>query len=205
MTDRDKDTEILVLRHQIAVLQRQLGDTRVRFSPTDRALLAALLHRTTTPHKHQFPLQDSRFHHTMLDQRVQFPVSLRYARRSSTVKSRVRCSSASRSTSSTDPHTRQAHTRTDPNTEPISTSQPLHAPASTCRICTEPPNPSATAGRSPCGRGGAGSATRPVRRILRHKPQHSRTPASALIGLKTRQGAITPLGDEPTVSGVTAA
>jgi hypothetical protein len=45
MTDRDKDIEILVLRHQIALLQRQLGDTRVRFSPADRALLAALLHR----------------------------------------------------------------------------------------------------------------------------------------------------------------
>jgi hypothetical protein len=45
MTDRDKDTEILVLRHEITVLQRQLGDTRVRFSPTDEALLAALLHR----------------------------------------------------------------------------------------------------------------------------------------------------------------
>jgi putative transposase len=43
--DRDKDIEILVLRHQIALLQRQLGDTRVRFSPTDRALLAAFLHR----------------------------------------------------------------------------------------------------------------------------------------------------------------
>ncbi|WP_376776137.1 helix-turn-helix domain-containing protein [Nonomuraea jabiensis] len=36
--------EILVLRHQIAVLERQLGaDTRVRFAPEDRALLAALL------------------------------------------------------------------------------------------------------------------------------------------------------------------
>jgi hypothetical protein len=45
MTNRDKDIEILVLRHQIAVLQRQLGGTRVQFSPTDRALLAALLHR----------------------------------------------------------------------------------------------------------------------------------------------------------------
>ncbi|SCL27402.1 hypothetical protein GA0070624_3494 [Micromonospora rhizosphaerae] len=31
------------MRHQIAVLQRQLGDQRVRFQPADRALLAALL------------------------------------------------------------------------------------------------------------------------------------------------------------------
>nr|WP_198151672.1 helix-turn-helix domain-containing protein [Kibdelosporangium sp. MJ126-NF4]CEL17983.1 Homeodomain-like [Kibdelosporangium sp. MJ126-NF4]CTQ90789.1 Homeodomain-like [Kibdelosporangium sp. MJ126-NF4] len=44
-TDRDKDIEILALRHQIGVLQRQLGGTRVRFSLADRALLAALLHR----------------------------------------------------------------------------------------------------------------------------------------------------------------
>jgi putative transposase len=42
---RDKDAEILALRHQIGFLQRQLGDTRVRFTPVDRALLAALLHR----------------------------------------------------------------------------------------------------------------------------------------------------------------
>ncbi|MEU4744734.1 integrase core domain-containing protein [Actinosynnema sp. NPDC023658] len=45
MSDRDKDTEILALRHQIMVLQRQLGDARPRFSPADRAFLAALLHR----------------------------------------------------------------------------------------------------------------------------------------------------------------
>jgi putative transposase len=45
MSDRDKDAEILALRHQLAVLQRQLGAERVRFAPSDRALLAALLHR----------------------------------------------------------------------------------------------------------------------------------------------------------------
>jgi putative transposase len=36
---------ILALRHQIAVLERQLGQRRVRFTAADRALLAALLHR----------------------------------------------------------------------------------------------------------------------------------------------------------------
>src|SRR5450759_195930 len=41
--DRDKDAEILALRHQLAVLQRQLGGQKVRFRPADRALLAALL------------------------------------------------------------------------------------------------------------------------------------------------------------------
>src|SRR4051812_15218797 len=42
---RDKDTEILALRHQIAMLERQLGSEKVRFTPPDRAFLAALLHR----------------------------------------------------------------------------------------------------------------------------------------------------------------
>ncbi|MCW2915356.1 MAG: integrase, partial [Actinomycetia bacterium] len=45
MSDRDKDTEILALRHQIAVLERQLGKHKVRFTSADRAFLAALLHR----------------------------------------------------------------------------------------------------------------------------------------------------------------
>jgi len=45
MSDRDKDVEILALRHQITVLQRQLGKEKVRFDASDRALLAALLHR----------------------------------------------------------------------------------------------------------------------------------------------------------------
>jgi hypothetical protein len=43
MTDREKDVEILALRHQINVLHRQLGDQRPRLRPEDRASLAALL------------------------------------------------------------------------------------------------------------------------------------------------------------------
>lgn len=45
MSDRAKDSEILVLRYQITVLERQLGKKRVRFTPSDRAFLAALLQR----------------------------------------------------------------------------------------------------------------------------------------------------------------
>jgi putative transposase len=45
MGDRDKDVEILALRHQITVLERQLGKERVRFTAIDRVFLAALLHQ----------------------------------------------------------------------------------------------------------------------------------------------------------------
>lgn len=45
MSDRDKDAEILVLRHQVAALQWQLHGERARFTPADRAWLAAVLHR----------------------------------------------------------------------------------------------------------------------------------------------------------------
>ncbi|MGB6582038.1 MAG: hypothetical protein WBF34_29400 [Streptosporangiaceae bacterium] len=41
MSNQDKDA----LRHQLLVLQRQLDPGRVRFTPADRALLAALLNR----------------------------------------------------------------------------------------------------------------------------------------------------------------
>ena len=43
MSDGDKDVEILALRHQLAVLQRQLEPARARLAPADRAFLAALL------------------------------------------------------------------------------------------------------------------------------------------------------------------
>ncbi len=40
MSDADKDIEILVLRHQLDVLHRQVS--RRRFEPADRALLSLL-------------------------------------------------------------------------------------------------------------------------------------------------------------------
>jgi putative transposase len=43
MSDRDKDAEILALRHQITVMERQLGPGKAKFAPEDRAFLAALL------------------------------------------------------------------------------------------------------------------------------------------------------------------
>jgi putative transposase len=48
MCDRAKDVEILALRHQITVLERQLSGQRVRFQASGRAFLAALLHRLPT-------------------------------------------------------------------------------------------------------------------------------------------------------------
>ncbi|AUA16485.1 Integrase core domain protein [Streptomyces malaysiensis subsp. malaysiensis] len=42
MSDREKDIEILVLRHQLLILQRRVG--KPTFTDTDRATLAGLLH-----------------------------------------------------------------------------------------------------------------------------------------------------------------
>jgi putative transposase len=50
----DKDTEILALRHQLTVLQRQLG--KPHLTPPDRAFLAALLHRIPRPTLRQLHL-----------------------------------------------------------------------------------------------------------------------------------------------------
>ena len=47
MSDIGKDIEILTLRHQLAILQRQTGKARLTWA--DRALLAALLHRLPRP------------------------------------------------------------------------------------------------------------------------------------------------------------
>ncbi|WP_246144262.1 hypothetical protein [Actinacidiphila oryziradicis] len=43
MSDIDKNIEILTLRHQLAILQRQID--KPRLTQSDRAFLAALLHR----------------------------------------------------------------------------------------------------------------------------------------------------------------
>jgi hypothetical protein len=43
ISDTNKDIEILALRHQLSVLQRQIDNPRL--TPPDRAFLAALLHR----------------------------------------------------------------------------------------------------------------------------------------------------------------
>ncbi|MET7662731.1 hypothetical protein ABZS99_28225 [Streptomyces sp. NPDC005463] len=43
MRELDRDAEILTLRHQLTVLERQLGADWVKFTAEDRALLAALL------------------------------------------------------------------------------------------------------------------------------------------------------------------
>jgi putative transposase len=45
MSDWAKDAEILALRHQIMVLERQLSGAKVKFTPADQTLLAALLRR----------------------------------------------------------------------------------------------------------------------------------------------------------------
>jgi putative transposase len=48
--------EILALRHQLTVLQRQVGGARVRFAPADRAFLAALLYHLPRAVLHQVRL-----------------------------------------------------------------------------------------------------------------------------------------------------
>jgi transposase InsO family protein len=74
MSDRDKDVEIVVLRHQITVLEHQLGKAQLRLSPVDRAFLAALLHRlpATVLRQVQLPVRPEtvlRWHRDLLARR----------------------------------------------------------------------------------------------------------------------------------------
>jgi hypothetical protein len=54
MSDSDKNVEILTLRHQLAIVQRQTD--KPRLTPPDRAFLAALLHRLSRPRLRQLHL-----------------------------------------------------------------------------------------------------------------------------------------------------
>ncbi|MFI9773828.1 hypothetical protein ACIHCV_03765 [Streptomyces sp. NPDC051956] len=54
MSDRDKDAEILALRYQLALLQRQFD--KPKLTRPERALLAALLHRLPRVHLRQLKL-----------------------------------------------------------------------------------------------------------------------------------------------------
>ncbi len=54
MSDSDKNVEILTLRHQLAILQRQIE--KPRLTPPDRAFLAALLHQLSRPRLRQLHL-----------------------------------------------------------------------------------------------------------------------------------------------------
>ncbi|MEY9912020.1 putative transposase [Catenulispora sp. MAP12-49] len=74
MSDRDKDAEILALRHQLAVLHRQLSPARARFAPEDRAFLAALLQLLSRASLRRLPLMVSpdtvlRWHRDLMHRR----------------------------------------------------------------------------------------------------------------------------------------
>ena len=54
MSDTDKNIEILTLRHQLTILQRQID--KPRLAAADRAFLAALHHRLPRLHLRQLHL-----------------------------------------------------------------------------------------------------------------------------------------------------
>ncbi|MBO3751988.1 hypothetical protein J5X84_38470 [Streptosporangiaceae bacterium NEAU-GS5] len=89
MSGRDKGVEILVLRHQITVLERQLGPCgRVRFAGEDRVFLAAVLAPLPREVLHwlRLPVRPDtvlRWHHEVIKQRHAHAVSLRTRRVSS--------------------------------------------------------------------------------------------------------------------------
>jgi transposase len=75
-SDRDKDAEILILRHQVAVLQRQVKTPRLSWA--DRAVLAALARLLPRARLRQFQLIASprtvlRWHADLVRRRWTFP------------------------------------------------------------------------------------------------------------------------------------
>jgi putative transposase len=90
MSDRDKDVEILALRHQLAVLQRKVG--KPPFTPNDSMLLAALLHHLPTQKLRQLHLlmrPDTilRWHRELFNQRHAATCAPRRRGRQRTVRS----------------------------------------------------------------------------------------------------------------------
>jgi transposase InsO family protein len=72
--DRSKDAEILVLRHQLAVLQRQIA--RPRFEPDDRALLSGLARAVGRDRSSNFlvtPATLLRWHRRLVVKRWTYP------------------------------------------------------------------------------------------------------------------------------------
>jgi transposase InsO family protein len=66
MNDHDKDAEILVLRHQITVLQRQLSAHKARFEPADRGLPGRAAAPSPPPHTAQTATAGAPGHHPAL-------------------------------------------------------------------------------------------------------------------------------------------
>jgi hypothetical protein len=64
MSDRDKDVEILALRHQLAVLQRKAG--KPAFTPNDRTLLARAPAPPPHPEATAAPPADASAHYPAL-------------------------------------------------------------------------------------------------------------------------------------------
>ena len=68
-SDRAKDAEILILRHQVAVLQRQAGTPKLSWA--DRAILSALARLLSSGHLRQLHLL--RWHAALVRRRWAYP------------------------------------------------------------------------------------------------------------------------------------